>query len=366
MDRAARIIIAVTGSAGKTTTKEMIAAVLKMRWNIFKSPHNSNMPSHTRRHVRLLRSSHRAAVVEYGMRFYGNIKRHCLYLRPGIGVITSVGRAHAGNFGGRVQGVAKAKSELIRFMKPTGALLVNADDPHSVLLHTKGFKGRIIRVGIRNKADYRAFDVNYAQSGMRFKVRLNGVVHSFFIPVFGRHNVCNALFAIAISHRLGFTPKQMQAGLRSFARQRSRLMVHRLRRNVKVIDDSFSSNPEAAKVALDVLSHFGSSAKIAVLGSMLELGKHSTKGHREVGRYAAGKNVSRLYTLGREATQIAAGARKAGYPAGRIMTFVNKHQLQKTLLRRIQPGAAILIKGSHRLRMDTMVSYLKRIAGATR
>lgn len=358
-----RPVIAVTGSAGKTTTKEMIASVLKRRWKIFKSPRNHNAPSATRRHARMLRPIHRAVVVEYGMQFYGNIKRHCQYLQPSIGVITNVGRAHVGNFGGRIAGVAKAKSELIHFMKPSGTLLLNADDPSSSLLHTKGFKGKIITVGIRNKADVKATHVYYKNGGMSFKVELDGVEHSFYIPILGEHNIYNALFAIAIAHGLGFTQQQIQGGLKSFIRSKSRLIVHRLGRNVKVIDDAYSSNPDASKAAIDVLSTIGANSKIAVLGSMLELGKHTTKGHQEVGRYAAAKNVSHLYTLGGTAKQIAVGARGAGFPANRIKSFASKHQLQKALLRKLEPGVTILIKGSNRLRMSTMVKYLKRNAG---
>lgn len=358
-----RPVIAVTGSAGKTTTKEMIAAVLKRRWKIFKSPSNHNAPSATRRHARLLRPFHRAVVVEYGMQFYGNIKRHCQYLQPSIGVITNVGRAHVGNFGGRVSGVAKAKSELIRYMKPSGTLLLNADDPSSALLHTKGFKGKIITVGIRNKADLNATHVHYKNGGMSFNVELDGAQHSFYIPILGEHNIYNALFAVAIAHGLGISTQQIQVGLKTFVRSKSRLVVHRLGRNVKVIDDAYSSNPDATKAAIDVLSTIGTHTRIAVLGSMLELGKHTSKGHQEVGRYAAAKNVSHLYTLGGTAKQIAVGARGAGFPANRIKSFASKQQLQKALLRKLEPGTTILIKGSNRLRMSSVAKYLKRNAG---
>ncbi|WP_223829493.1 UDP-N-acetylmuramoyl-tripeptide--D-alanyl-D-alanine ligase [Paenibacillus arenilitoris] len=367
MDQAAKRhgpVIAVTGSAGKTTTKEMIAAVLGRRWKVFKSPHNQNGPNFTRKYVRQLRTYHRAVVVEYGMQFYGVIRRHCLYLQPAIGVITNVGRAHVGNFGGRVEGVAKAKSELIRYMKPTGTLLLNADDPHSRLLRTKGFKGRIIRVGIRNKADYQAFGVRFGANGMRFKVKLDGKLHPFSIPAYGEHNVCNALFAIAIAHGMGFTPRQMQDGLRSYARPNRRLRVARLSGGVTVIDDTFSSNPDAVKAALDVLARLGSGGKIAVLGTMLELGKHSSKGHLEAGKYAAGKSVRLLYTLGGPAKQIAAGARNAGLAASRIKSFADKSQLGRALLRTVKPGDTVLVKGSHGLGMGSIVAYLKRNAKA--
>lgn len=229
LDKAANLhrpIIAVTGSYGKTTTKEMIASILQRRWRIFKSPKNKNIVSATRKHARLLRPAHQAAVLEYGMKGYGYIKRHCQQLQPDIG--TNVGRSHIGRFDGRIQGVAKAKSELIRYMKSTGTLILNTDDPYSKLLQTKGFKGKIIRIGIRNQANYRAGQIRYARGGMTFRVKLNGTRHTFYIPILGRHHIYNALFAIAVSHRLGFTPKQMQDGLRTYVRPKGRMYVYNL------------------------------------------------------------------------------------------------------------------------------------------
>ncbi|MCP3774388.1 UDP-N-acetylmuramoyl-tripeptide--D-alanyl-D-alanine ligase [Paenibacillus sp. MZ04-78.2] len=353
-------IIAVTGSSGKTTTKEMIAAVLKKRWQIFKSPQNRNAVSATKRHAKLLRSVHRAAVLEYGMQYYGNIKRHCHYIRPNIGVITHIGRAHIGNFGGRIQGVAKAKSELIRYMKPTGTLWLNADDQHSKLLRTKGFKGRIVRIGIRNKAVYRASKIHTAKRGMTFRVKLDGKEHRFYIPILGRHNIFNALFAIGISHRLGFTPKQIQSGLKTYEKPKRRLYVYDLRRGIRLIDDSYSANPDAVKAALDVLAATGQKKKIAVLGSMLELGAYSVYGHKEIGRYAARKNITHVYAIGKHASQIIAGARAAGFPAQNLHSFGSRAQLRKALTRAIQPGTTILVKGSNQMGLNKIVAYLRQ------
>lgn len=354
-------VIAVTGSSGKTTTKEMIAAILKKRWKIFKSPRNRNAMSDTKRYAALLRPGHRAAVLEYGMQYYGNIKRHCQYIRPNIGVITNIGRAHIGNFGGRIQGIAKAKSELIRYMKTTGTLWLSADDRHSKLLHTKGFKGRIVRIGIRNKADYRAGQVHYAKRGMTFRVKLDGTEYRFYIPILGMHNIYNALFAIGISHRLGFTPKQLKDGLKTYEKQKRRLYVYDLGRGIRIIDDSFSANPDAVKAALDVLSAIGKKKKIAVLGSMLELGAYSVKGHKEIGRHAARKNITKVYAIGKGASQIIAGAKEAGFPTQNLHSFVSRAQLHKALVRVIQPGTTILVKGSHQIRMNETVAYLKRM-----
>lgn len=355
-----RPIIAVTGSSGKTTTKEMIAAILKKRWKIFKSPQNRNAISATKRHAKLLRSVHRAVVLEYGMQYYGNIKRHCHYIRPNIGVITNIGRAHIGNFGGRIQGVAKAKSELIRYMKSTGTLWLNADDRHSKLLRTKGFRGRIMRIGIRNKADYRASQIHNANRGTTFRVKLGGTERRFYIPILGRHNIYNALFAIGISHRLGFAPQQIQNGLQTFEKQKRRLYVYSLRRGIRLIDDSYSANPDAVKAALDVLSATGKKKKIAVLGSMLELGAYSVKGHKEIGRYAARKNITHVFAIGKNAPQIIAGAKEAGFPTHNLHSFVSRAQLHKALTRVIQPGTTILVKGSNQMGMNKIVAYLKQ------
>lgn len=355
-----RPIIAVTGSCGKTTTKEMIASILQRRWRIFKSPKNKNFISSTRRHARLLRPVHQAVVLEYGMIDYGNIKRHCQYIQPNIGMITNVGRSHIGRFGGRIQGVAKAKSELIRYMKSTGTLLLNTDDPYSKLLQTKGFKGKIIRIGIHNQADYRADQIRYARGGMTFRVQLNGTSHPFYIPILGRHHIYNALFAIAVSHRLGFTPKQMQDGLRTYVKPKGRMYIYNFKNDVTLVDDSYNANPDTVKSALDTVSHIGTKTNIAVLGSMLELGSQSISGHREVGRHAARTNITSLYTLGRNADQIIVGAKEAGFPAKNIHRFVSRRMLSNQLIQQVRPGTTILVKGSHHMRMDQIVTYLKR------
>ncbi|MGE5403503.1 MAG: Mur ligase family protein, partial [Candidatus Saccharibacteria bacterium] len=146
-----RPVIAVTGSSGKTTTKEMIASVLGTRWQVFKSRENKNLFGDTRSYARQIRPFHRAVVLEYGMIYRGRIKRHCSYIQPNIGIITMVGSAHIGNMGG-LDGLIRAKSELIQHMNPYGTLLLNADNPNSRRLIFGGFKGRVLRVGINNRA----------------------------------------------------------------------------------------------------------------------------------------------------------------------------------------------------------------------
>jgi UDP-N-acetylmuramoyl-tripeptide--D-alanyl-D-alanine ligase len=358
-----RPVIAVTGSAGKSTTKEMIASILQTRWKVFKSPGNMNHLKSTAKNAKLITSVHRAAVLEYGMTRRGHIRRHCQYVQPNIGVITNVGTAHIGNFGGDTRKVALAKSELIQNMKQTGLLILNADDDNSRYLVTRGFNGKIRHVGVNRKADYQASSITQQGNGLSFQVKLNGTDHAFFVPILGRHNIYNALSAIAAAAELGFSPEEMQKGLRSFRKLGRRLIVYRLPHNIRVIDDTFSANPNAVKAAINVLTQMAKHKKIAVLGTMLEMGVYSAKGHRDVGRYAAQKQIDYLLTYGKEAGQIGKGAIAAGLPAARVFHFVNRDGLHQRLLQLLEANATVLVKGSHRLAMNQTVQFLRARKG---
>lgn len=353
-----RPMIAITGSAGKTTTKEMLASILRTRWNVFKSVANMNFYNHTMKYKKQITPKHRAVVLEYGMSGAGHIKRHCQVIKPNIAIITNIGTAHIGSFGGDIRKLAAAKSELILYMKQTGLLVLNRDDENSKFLITKDFQGKILYVGINEPADYRAKAVRYAPGGMSFRVTLNGREEPFFIPTYGVHHVYNALAAIAVAHSLGFSAANMRLGLRRYQRPMRRLQVHRLSRGIVVIDDSYSANPNATKAALDVLAHMGKGQKIAVLGTMLGMGRYSLKGHRDVGKYAASKNIHRLYTFGPAAKPMGSAALEAGLPASGVRNFVNRSALHRQLRLVVQPQTVILVKGSHAMKMKETVAYL--------
>jgi UDP-N-acetylmuramoyl-tripeptide--D-alanyl-D-alanine ligase len=355
-----RPVIAVTGSAGKTTTKEMIASILRRRWRIFKTISNLNLPGSTRKYAKMIGKSHRAVVLEYGMLHKGDLRKHCRLIRPNYSVITNVGTAHIGNVGNSVRGIAEAKSELIRSMHPAGTLVLNADNANSRFLSLKGFRGKIIKVGIRNPAAYRAKHIRASDKGIRFQVRLNGKDTEMFIPCLGVHNVYNALNAIAVTHSLGFSANEIRAGLARYPIPYRRLVRTRLPRQIILIDDTFSSNPDAVKAALDTLMAMPRKHKIAVIGSMKDLGKAKLRLHREVGKYAAKCRPTKLFTIGKLALHIAAGARAAWYPGQRIRSFTDKLPLHRSLIREIRPDTAILVKGTHLLKLEQTVAYLKR------
>jgi UDP-N-acetylmuramoyl-tripeptide--D-alanyl-D-alanine ligase len=212
-----RPVIAVAGSSGKTTTKEMIASILKQKWLIYKSPGNKNNRKEIRGHVKRIEPRHRAIVLEFGMSARGHLTRSCQIIKPNMAIITMVGTSHIGNLGGSLSNLIRAKSELIKHMQQSGTLFLNADDKNSEQLLSKNFLGRIIKVGIHNQADYRATHVAYSKGGMTFRVELGGNARNFFIPIYGKHNVYNALFAIAVAHTLGFSPEKIKAGLEALA-----------------------------------------------------------------------------------------------------------------------------------------------------
>lgn len=353
-------IIAVTGSAGKTTVKTLISAILREKWVVFESNDYNNTTEKTKEHASQIGYIHRAVVLEYGMAFPGVITEHCRILRPSIGVITNVGIAHIGNFDGNVEQLAEAKSELVKGLTPTGTLFINTDDPNSKLLHTSLFRGKQFTVGIESKADYQAENIEFSEQGMTFVLNLDGKEYPFLLPMFGRHNVYNALFAIGVAHQLGFLPAEIQTGLQKVKKPKHRLDIYRLRESITVIDDTVHAHPPAMKAALDVLAALGNKQKIAVLGSMPELGEKINQYHEDVGRYAASKNIDFLYTYGNISVHIALGAIEGGLPPDKVKhkTPLYRKVLHRELVELIQPDSTILVKGASRLGMFETVRFL--------
>lgn len=356
--------IGITGSAGKTTTKEMVASILKRKFKVFKTKGNYNAPYHTRKYaMEIKQGGYGAVVLEYGMTGLGQIRKHCKYVRPDFGVITNVGTAHIGNIDGTVQGIARAKSELIHHMNPSGTLFINADDVNSKYLAVSSFPGKVIRVSMKGPADYVAKQFRYSGNGMAFVVHLRGQDFQFFIPTVGFHNIYNALFAIAIADKLGISVGTIQAGLRSFLRPQQRLAMHRLRNGVRLIDDTFSSNPHAAKAAITVLKEIGHTRTIAVLGGMREMGSYTRRGHREVGAFVASEKIDYLFTFGEDAKQIREGAIANGYSADLAKHFANRNELHRAIVRVINEGATILVKGSHAVHMEVTSKFIRQYYG---
>lgn len=357
-----RPVIAVTGSAGKTSTKSMIAAIMRTKYITFESNDYWNRTDHTKQHVNQIGPIHRVVVLEYGMAYPGVLTRHCELIQPNISVITNVGLAHVGNFAGKIEGIAAAKSEIIHGMDPDGILIINADDKNSKLLETNIFKGSLKTVGIDNQADYQANKVNFGENGMSFQLILGKTVSSFSIPIFGRYHVYNALFAIAVADYLGFSPEEMQQGFDEMKKPRHRLDIYRYAEDITVIDDTVHAFPDAVKGAIDVLMEMNGREKVAVLGSIPGLSDNHPIVHRKIGEYLNEKKVDYILTYGNISENIAKGAIAAGFPANQVKHYPRtaKQQLNQDLMQLIEPGCTILVKGASGLNMYDTVKYLNK------
>ncbi|GGA33037.1 YheC/YheD family protein [Psychrobacillus lasiicapitis] len=350
-------IIAITGSAGKTTTKAFLASILSKKWNIFESKDYWNTTEHTKKHAAEINDAHEAVVLEYGMAYPGVITEHCSIIKPNISIVTNIGLAHVGNFDSDIRGVAHAKSELIHGMDQEGILVVNRDDENSKYLETQQFKGKIMTVSTKSPANYRAYKIQYKENGMSFKMRLQRQEIELFIPILGEHHVYNALNAIAVADYLGFTPMEIKAGL-IFRKPPRRLTIYNCRDNITVIDDTVHSHPQGVRAALDVLANIGKQRKIAIIGQMRELGELREEEYRKVGDYVYEKDIDILITYGFRTEEIGAQAKVKGFPSKNVYHFLNKEQLHELLVEIVEKDDTILIKGASKTNMFDTVKFL--------
>jgi UDP-N-acetylmuramoyl-tripeptide--D-alanyl-D-alanine ligase len=355
-------IIAITGSAGKTTTKSFIASILKTRMNIFESKDYWNTTEHTKKHADEIDSSHQAIVLEYGMAYPGVITEHCTIIQPNISVVTNIGMAHIGNFNGDIKQVAHAKSELIHGMDQEGTLLINNDDENSKYLEKENFHGKIITTGINTPADYRGYDVSYAENGMNFKMKLHGEVISFFIPIFGKHHVYNAINAIAVADYLGFSAMEIRSGL-LFRKPPRRMTIYHLNKSITLIDDTVHATPQAVIAAIDVLKNIAPKRKIAILGQMRELGDLRDEQYQKVGKILVEQEINVIITYGFRVDAIGTGAIMAGFPPDKVKHFLDKDLLHKYLLEILDVGDTILVKGASKTHMFDTVKFIETTFG---
>ncbi|WP_438318264.1 YheC/YheD family protein [Sporosarcina sp. FA9] len=350
-------IIAITGSAGKTTSKAFLASILAKKWNVFESKDYWNTTEHTKIHAAEIKPAHEAIVLEYGMAYPGVITHHCSIIKPNVSIVTNVGMAHVGNFDGDIKKVAAAKSELIHGMDQQGVLFLNNDDTYSKYLETENFKGSIITIGIKSDADYRAYDITYVDGGMSFKMKLQNQETVLFIPILGEHHVYNALNAIAVADHLGFSPMDIKLGL-LFRKPPRRMTIYNCSENITIIDDTVHSHPEGVKAAIDVLTNIGNNRKIAIIGQMRELGDLREKSYEQIGNYISESGADILITYGFRTEEIGQQAIRNGFPANNIYHFTNRKKLHELLENLLQENDTILVKGASKTNMFDTVKFI--------
>ena len=364
-------VVAVTGSNGKTTTKEMLSAILEHAFGsggVLRTLGTQNNLVGLPLTLLRLAGRERAAILELGMNAPGEIWRLAEIAAPDVGVITCVAPAHLEGLGS-IEGVAAAKGELYRRLRPSATAVVNADDPH-VSAAAGCFGGRKVLFGAARMegAAVRACDVeDRGLEGTSFRLVVERAEVPIRLAVPGRHNVHNALAAAAAAHALDVDVDAIRHGLESFQPPDMRMEVTQLPTGVTVLNDAYNANPASMAAALRTLAASRARRRIAALGEMRELGSTAGDAHEALGAAAAAAQLDALYVLGPHAERVRVGAEAAGLAADRIAVAANHDELATQLHAVLRTGDVLLLKGSRGAAMEQVLRGLRaRLAGESR
>ena len=355
--------VGITGSVGKTTTKDLVASVLSEKNETFCTPGNHNslvgMP------LSMLETPPRAewSVLEMGMSDFGEIERLSITAEPQIAVITNIGSSHMETLGSR-ENICRAKLEILCGLRKGGALILSGDEP--LLENVSGKSYRTIYVSIlREDVDFFAKNIRVEPNLTYFDiVWQGGEVRDLCIRIMGRHNVYAALYAFAVGVLAGMDVEAIRRGLYQYQPRGMRQHIYSFR-DITIVEDCYNASPESMIAAVDVLGEYcrrTNSRSIAVLGTMMALGADSPALHRKVGEHLCKKQIDRLFTLGQEADQIAVGARQKGMRPEQIEKTSRDFAVEETaqaLLRELKKGDVVLFKASRAVGMERVIDYIK-------
>jgi len=352
-------VVAITGSAGKTTTKELTAGALEPTFTVVKNKGNLNNHIGLPLSLMQLRSAPDMAVLELGMNHAGEIRTLVGIAEPEVRVWTNVGDAHLGFFASS-DAIADAKAEILEGASASSLLVCSADDAR-IAARRGGFPGRTVTFGESPAADVRAVDIqDRGLDGTSATVVSPSGTARFVSPLLGRANLANVLAATAVATECGVPIEVVRDRVATVGPADRRGAVRRLRDEITVIDDSYNSSPAALTQALRTLgSERRVTGRIAVLGEMLELGDHAASLHAECGRAAAATRLRQLFAIGgAPAAALAQAAVDAGMPAADVHYFVSSPEAAATVSAAVRPGDAVLVKGSRGIRCDVVVDRL--------
>jgi UDP-N-acetylmuramoyl-tripeptide--D-alanyl-D-alanine ligase len=354
---AALPVAVVTGSVGKTTTKDMTAALLGLRGPVLKTEGNLNNRYGLPLTLLRLRPEHATAVLELGMSAAGELLALSAIAQPDIAVITNVAPVHL-EFFASVDAIAEAKAEVLEGLRADGVAVLNGDDPR-VRQMGEARKRRIVWFGRDRRYDVSAESWRGTPFGMRFDLRVGGKTVDVALPLAGPHFVSNFLAAAAVAHVQGIPAEAMAEAATHLTAAHHRGEVRRLGEGVILIDDCYNSSPDALAAAVVTLGMASARRRVAVLGDMLELGPTGPALHREQGAALAG-TVDVVVAVGPLAEQLLEGARSAGVLAARLHHFADSAQAAAAVGAIVEPGDAVLVKGSRGIRLETVVDALVR------
>lgn len=354
--------VALTGSSGKTTTKEFIRCALSACLGddaVIANSGNYNNFIGVPLSALKVKKHHKAAIFEMGMNQFGEIATLTRFVEPQSALITNIGSAHSGNLGG-MDGVAKAKGELFENLSKDAIAIVNVDDPRCVREAADKVHSRRINYGKAQWADLRLKEVEaIGTRGVRITCTFQNRVVSVRIPMPGLHNAMNATAALAVAVSLGLDFAAAASGLENMKAIKGRLVYHPLKNGATLIDDTYNANPESMEAGLNVLaSHTEAKRRVAVLGQMAELGDNALPFHRSIGALMLKKNIDVLFACCPNAIGYAEGAIAEGFDKSRIVWAENSEELARKVAPAIHSGDVILVKGSRSTQMEKVVDKL--------
>ncbi|MFP4498593.1 MAG: UDP-N-acetylmuramoyl-tripeptide--D-alanyl-D-alanine ligase [Vulcanimicrobiota bacterium] len=352
-------VIAITGSNGKTTTKEMIAQLLSKKFNIVANEKNFNNEIGVPRTVMNINANTEILITELGMRGRRQIRELSEIVEPDVAVITNIGEAHF-ELLGSYQAIAEAKVEIFDGMNPLGTAILNADDRWYSYCSQHGPSSQVT-FGIKNPADIQLLEkTSQGFDGYKLKVKIGNKHHKIKLKLLGEHNIYNALAAVAVAHVMGMSGNVIAQELGQVEPPDKRMEIIETRKGYHIINDTYNASPSSSRQALDILRELPSAGKkIAVLGDMLELGEIEKKSHQLVGVHLFEKGIKTLYTLGNLGREIAGGAIIAGMDQKDIHVFENRDELIAELKQEVKENDVVLIKGSRRMKMEEIAESLK-------
>ncbi|MCT4508540.1 MAG: UDP-N-acetylmuramoyl-tripeptide--D-alanyl-D-alanine ligase [Tepidibacter sp.] len=347
--------VAVTGSTGKTTTKDMIYNVLSSKYNTLKTEGNFNNHIGLPLTVFKLKDEHECAILEMGMSSFGEIEYLSSIVNHKIAVISNIGLSHIQNLGSR-EGILKAKLEITKNFTKDNTLIINADDDYLKTLKDKKLNYNLKTFGFEKDNDLYCTQYKMNETGIDFECIVHNQKEAFFIPARGKHNIYNAMAAILTGTELGLNIDQIKKGLLNFKNTKMRLDI--LKTDLfEIINDAYNASPDSMKAAINILGEYKKSRKIAILGDMLEMGEYAKNGHEIVGEYA-NSNADLIITVGKDSRHIGNGAIKKGFDRQNIVHFDSNSQVIDYLRSILKKDDTILIKGSRGMKMEEIVKFL--------
>ena len=349
-------VIAITGSVGKTSTKDMIASVLETKYNVLKTEGNNNnnigMP------LTILKlKDHNCMVLEMGMNHFNEISYLTKIAKPTIAVITNIGTAHIGNLGSR-ENILKAKLEILEGLHKDGVLCINSDNDLLYKEYDKlKNKYKVKTIGIDNISDYMAYNIKEDITGSIFTIKDNDIEENIQVNVATRPFIYNSLMGYAIGKELNIENDLIKKGISNL-----KLTAHRLekkinKRGVTIIDDTYNASYDSMKSALELLGK-SNNRKIAILGDMLELGEYSEEIHRKIGEDVVNNNIDILITVGNLSLYIKEEVSKEGFNKDNIYSFEKQEDTYNLLNNILKEGDLVLVKGSHGINLDKLVEEM--------